>query len=70
MKYINPIVYVDGKLADDLGREFMQRIADEIASRVGQPVDVMTHGASKYHSFTRIVGRPKATVYELEEVSV
>jgi hypothetical protein len=58
---MHKLIYIDGQLADALGRVNLQMIADRIAFTVQQPVDLMTHGDSEFHGDRRFTGRPPAT---------
>ncbi len=53
---INPIIYIDGSVADDLGAVELKRLANEISDLVRRPVEIMTHGASKFHADRRTTG--------------
>jgi hypothetical protein len=55
---MNPIVYVDGALADAIGANELRRLAKLLATLSKEPVDVLTHGPSKYHGDKRITEEP------------
>ncbi len=55
---MHPIIYVDGKLADAIGRVTLQQIADIAATASRAPVSLLTHGESEFHAATRITGKP------------
>lgn len=57
---MNPIIYVDGTVADSIGRIELQKIADAVAAVTKTPIDVMTHGPSKYHGFVRYTSNAEA----------
>ena len=55
------IIYVDGALADAIGRQGLQVVADLVSKLSGEPVDFLTHGESKYHATHRIIGNVPAS---------
>ena len=55
---MNPIVYIDGKLADAMGGMFLRALGQSIADSLNLRVDIMTHGPSEYHSDKRITCKP------------
>ncbi|GAB7002485.1 MULTISPECIES: hypothetical protein [Bacteria] len=57
---MNPTVYIDGRLADHIGAIGLREIANRVSTLALQPVDVMTHGESRYHSDKRITGAVEA----------
>lgn len=53
------IVYVDGELADHLGKQYLQELAAKLATDAKvTAVDILTHGESKYHVNSRVTGTP------------
>lgn len=66
---VNPIIYIDGELADAFGGLHVQALANLAASMVGKPVDVLTHGASKFHGNARFVGEVKPKPDAIRHVS-
>ena len=64
---MNPIVYIDGKLADAMGYIKLIELANQLATYATTPVDLLTHGESTHHARHRITGKPCAEV-EAERV--
>ena len=57
---INPIIYVDGWLADQMGRVLLQETDDHLSKLMGYSVDILTYGASNHHNESRYTGKPGA----------
>lgn len=53
------IVYIDGKLADMIGKRVLREIWQIIANCARESVDIITHGESKYHGDARLTLEPK-----------
>lgn len=52
-----PIIYVEGRLADAIGRVHLEQIADLASKIAKEPVAVMTWGPSRLHETSRVVGK-------------
>lgn len=65
---MNPIIYIDGQLADHMGRVDLQTLVDRAAASAGRDIDLLTHGPSKFHGHRRLTGiAPKREVWASEE---
>lgn len=58
MTKIEPIIYIDGALADAMGSIHMRALAQRAATLGRQPVTLLTHGASELHSDQRFTSKP------------
>lgn len=56
---MNAIIYIAGDIADDIGRYGINEIGEAAARAYRKPVDVLTHGSSKYHAGHRYTFAPK-----------
>jgi hypothetical protein len=56
---VSPIIYIDGALADAIGRIGLQEIADVASRHYHAPVDVLTVGVSEHHAYRRVTGKEK-----------
>lgn len=65
---MNKIVYLDGRLADSMGRMEIILLANRLAELTRQPVDILTHGKSKYHGEHRYTGVPPIEEVKLKNV--
>lgn len=55
---MNPIVYVDGKIADLMGRVYLLEAGKLIANGSGCTIDIMVHGGSAHHASARYTVKP------------
>lgn len=61
---MNPIIYVDGRIADDIGRNGLRELGQAAVRLYRNPVDVLTHGPSKYHAKARYTFTPDGATDE------
>ena len=57
---MNPIIYIDGKLADHLGRLGVTEAFQPMADNFDVTFDVLTHGESKHHKDHRFTFAPSS----------
>lgn len=64
----NPIIYIDGDVADRLGTQLIQSFANAFTSLLGTQVDILTHGQSERHGEARFVGLPTRSAAQARDL--